>query len=126
MSRGRFVLFYNAPSDPDPSAPHEHGTDSLVDAVTQACHFNLGREEGGRALRIEQDGREILGEADLIEIAGEARAKERLMIAQSLQQNPPLTQINLSAVITLILQNKGVIDAHGEPILPEGTPPRPA
>ena len=119
MISEKFVLFYNTPNDPKPSEPYEHGADSLIDCVTEACRVNYYSDDGARALRVESGGRAILGEAALLEIAHDVRARERLMLAES----PGIDQINLRVVVHMALLSRGLIDEQGDFVRPSGGPP---
>lgn len=118
MRRGRFVLLYNSPNDQHPDEVHKADSDTLADIVATACRVNFRREEGGRALRVDEAGGPILSEATLQEISGRAAALERAALAS----DPTLTQVNLRDLVFRILLDRGLIDEGGEPKAPDSDP----
>lgn len=119
MDRGRFVLFYNAPDDPNPAVPYEHDSDSLIDVVKTACLTNFIQDRGAKALRVEQSGRTILEEATLLEIADRARMLEESTLAE----NRFLEQVDLRDLVSRIMREMGLIDERGEPVTPDDDNP---
>lgn len=118
MSRGRFVLFYDASGVPDGSGPSERGSDSLLDLVTEACRLNLGAERGGRALRVERGGRVLLDEAALRVVAHRARATQQATLAR----NQSLSAVSLRDMVFCVMRDMGLIGGGGESISPRAVP----
>ena len=114
MSRGRFILLYTTPGDPDPDTQSKYASDSLIDLAATACRAVKYQGDEARALRVERGGSTVLDGATLTEIARRALRRER----KALAKNPAATEVSLRDLVSRVMLDMGLIDERGEPVAP--------